>query len=173
VGSNSSISQVLIQLEERVEHHRERQSFHAEQESFHRERAAHHAAALEAALAHLGDFKTASAAAGELLERDRSAAPPPAEPEVDAELDNLRRPLSRMVARVVEGKAPDEIFGPDSVAREVQRRWGAKLRRKVNLRTVATTLRRMALAGRIHQIREGRPSHESLYSKTPPAATPG
>jgi hypothetical protein len=173
VRSNASISQVLIQLEERVEHHRERQAFYAEQEKIHREQAEHHATALEAALAHLEAFRAAADAAGDLLERDKPAAPPPGEPEADAELDNMKRPLSRLVARVVEGKAPEEIFGPGAVAREVQRRWGANLRRKVNLRSVATTLRRMALAGRIHQVREGRPNYESLYSKTVQKAAPG
>ncbi|HWM94738.1 MAG TPA: hypothetical protein VN493_28555 [Thermoanaerobaculia bacterium] len=75
MASNLSIAQMLKQLEERVAHHRERQTFHAEQEMLHRERTAHHAAGLETAIAHLEAFRAASTAAGDLLERDKPAAP--------------------------------------------------------------------------------------------------
>jgi hypothetical protein len=161
-----SIAQRLKQLEERVAHHRERQAFHAEKEMLHRERAAFHAAGFETAAEHLEAFKAAAMAADDLLQRDKSAAPPPPEPEVDPELDK-KRSLSRMIARVIEGKAVEETFGALAVTREIQQRWGAKLRRKADPRSVAVTLRRWSLAGRIHQVREGRAHYESLYSKAP------
>ena len=78
-----------------------------------------------------------------------------------------------MITRVLDGKAPDEAFGPSTVTKEINRRWGAKLRRKVNKRTVAATLRRWALRGRIHRTREGRAHHEALYVKRAPAAAKG
>lgn len=167
MGSSLSIDQMLKQLEERVDHHRERQKFHSEQEMLHRERTEHHTAGLETAMAHLEAFRAAASAAGDLLERDKSAAPPPAEPNLDADLTK-KRSLSRMVARVLEGLAPDETFGARSVTREIQKRWGEKLRRRPDPRSVAANLRRWAFAGRIHQVREGRAHYESLYRKTPP-----
>jgi len=67
----------------------------------------------------------------------------PSDLEADPELDQ-RRSLSRMVARVVEGRAPDEAFGARSVTREILQRWGAKMRRKPDSRSVAAALRRRA-----------------------------
>ncbi len=78
-----------------------------------------------------------------------------------------------MIARLLEGKAADEVFGPSAVTKEVHERWGAKLRRKVDPRTVAATLRRWAVAGRIHRTREGRAHYESLYVKRAPATAAG
>lgn len=164
---NLSLAQMLAQLEKKVALHRERQGFHAEQEALHRDKAVHHASELETALARLEALRAAAEAAGELLERDKAAAPPPA--EADDTLDVRRkRALSRMVGRVLEGLRPDETFGATSVTRSIEERWGAKLRRRPDPRSVAAALRRRALAGRIHQVREGRAHYESLYRKTPP-----
>ena len=170
---NLSIAQMLASLETKVALHRERKQFHAEQEAIHREQTALHATELDNALARLEAFRSAAEAAGELLEHAKLAATPPAQPDLD-DADLVRkRSLSRMTARVVEGKSPDEVFGARAVTREIQERWGAKLRRRPDPRSVAATLRRWAAAGRIHQVREGRSYYESLYTRQPPkAATP-
>src|SRR5215210_2175583 len=102
MGLNLSVDQMLAQLDTKVAHHRERQAFHAEQEVLHRDKLAHHAAALEIALAHLESFRAAATAAGELLDLDKASAPP--EPDVDVEFTR-KRSLSRMVSRVLEGRA--------------------------------------------------------------------
>lgn len=117
-------------------------------------------------------FSVAAAAAGELLDRARPGAPPQAAKDTDEDLGK-GRPLSRMIARVLEDKRPDEVFGPSGVTHEINKRWGPKLRRKPDPRTVAATLRRWAVAGRIHRTREGRAHYESLYVKKAPAAGPG
>jgi hypothetical protein len=162
---NLSIAQMLANLETKVAHHRERKHFHAEQEATHGEQTAFHAAELDNALARLDAFRSAAEAAGELLEHARLAAQPAAQPDLD-DADLIRkRSLSRMVARVVEGLPPDQTFGARSVTREIQERWGAKLRRRPDPRSVAATLRRWAASGRIHQVREGRAYYESLYRK--------
>ena len=135
------------------------------------EQTALHTSEIETALAHLEAFRASAAAIGEILARDKSTAPPPAEPEMPA-AQGRKRTLSRMIARVLEGRAPDEVFGARSVTQEIQVRWGAKLRRRPDPRSVAATLRRWGAAGRIHQVREGRAYYESLYRKTPPADTP-
>jgi len=162
---NLSIAQMLANLETKVALHRERKQFHAEQEAIHREQTAIHAAELDNALARLEAFRSAAEAAGELLEHAKLAAAPPSLPDLgDADLIR-KRSLSRMVARVLEGLSPDQTFGAKTVTREIQERWGAKLRRRPDPRSVAATLRRWALAGRIHQVREGRSYYESLYRK--------
>lgn len=106
-------------------------------------------------------FRTAAANADELLARLGRVAT-----AADADEDlGPGRPLSRMIARVVEDKAPGETFGPKTVTLEIRKRWGAKLRTKVDPRNVAATLRRWALRGRIQRTREGRARYESLYVK--------
>jgi len=164
MGSKLSIDQVLEQLEAKIAHHRESQAFHAQQEVLHREQAALHAGELATAIERFEAFRAASEAAGELLDRSRPGAAAQAAKDADMDLGK-GRPLSAMIARVIEGKAADETFGPSVVTKEINERWGAKLRRKVDPRTVAATLRRWAAAGRIHQTREGRAYYESLYVK--------
>ncbi|HEY7213253.1 MAG TPA: hypothetical protein VIC28_01425 [Thermoanaerobaculia bacterium] len=164
-----SVDRIVAQLETKIAHHKERQAFHAEHEAFHREQAGLHGAELESAVNLLQAFRAASGAAEELIARSHPAA---ASAESDAELDVTRgRALSRMITRVLDAKAPNEAFGPSAVTKEINKRWGAKLRRKVNKRTVAATLRRWAVRGRIHRTREGRARYESLYVKRAPVAT--
>jgi len=164
---NLSIAQMLANLETKVALHRERKHFHAEQEAIHREQTALHTAELDNALARLEAFRSAAEAAGELLDHAKLVALPPEQPDLD-DADLIRkRSLSRMVARVVEGMPADQTFGARSVTREIQERWGAKLRRRPDPRSVAAALRRWALAGRIHQVRAGRSYYESLYRKVP------
>jgi hypothetical protein len=162
---NLSVSQVLAQLEARVAHHQKQQALHAEKEAAHRDKAEFHQARLDAAQAHLEAFRAASVAAGDLLESDKSVAAPPAWPADEIEV-NRKRALNRMMARVLEDLEPDATFGATSLTRVIQARWGAKLRRQPDPRSVATTLRRWAAAGGIVQVREGRAHHEGLYRKT-------
>ena len=75
--------------------------------------------------------------------------------------------LSKLVARVVAGKGPIEAFGATEITREIQERYGARLKRKIDVRSIAAKLRRMARIRQIHQLREGRAFHEALYSLTP------
>ena len=165
MASKLSIEQMLAHLEEKVAHHRERQAFHAEQEALHHDQAALHSTGLNDALSRLEAFRAASLSAEEILERDKVPTRPAPEPR---EADFLKkRPLSRMVEKVLEGRPDDQTFGARSITREIQERWGAKLRRRPDPRTVAATLRRWAASGKIHQVREGRSYYESLYRKAP------
>lgn len=165
-----SLSQMLAQLETKVAHHRERRSFHGEQEALHRERAAHHGAELEAALGRLEALQTAADSAGELLGRDKAAWRASAVNAADEALDvSGKRSLSRMLAEVVKSLPATEVFGAQTVTRSIVERWGTKLRRPPDSRSVSSTLRRWAQAGRIHQVRVGRSHHEALYRKSPPA----
>ena len=164
---NLSIGQMLAELETKVAHHRERKDFHAAQEALHREQTVLHETELDKALARLEAFRSAAEAAGELLDQARLAARPSPRPDLDPGDLIRKRSLSRMVARVVEDLPPDQTFGARAVTREIQERWGAKLRRRPDPRSVAATLRRWAASGRIHQVREGRSYYEGLYRKAP------
>jgi hypothetical protein len=73
--------------------------------------------------------------------------------------------LSRLIAHVLEDKAPDEPFGASAVTEEIHQHWGGKLRRKVNPRSVSSALRRWAAAGHLHRTRDGRSHRETLYVK--------
>src|SRR5262245_32446546 len=109
MGSSLSIDQMLSQLETKIAPHRDRQAFHSKQEAFHREQAALHAAELATSVERFEAFSTAAAAAGELLDRSRPGAPPQSNKDADEDLGK-GRPLSRMIARVLEDKKPGEVF---------------------------------------------------------------
>jgi hypothetical protein len=80
--------------------------------------------------------------------------------------------LGRLVAWVVANRPEGERFGPKLVAHEITRRFPKALRRRVDPPAVSIVLRRMSAARRIHQVREGKPNHEALYTRgpQPPAA---
>lgn len=164
MSQNLSIAQMMAQLEARVAHHEKQEALHSEQEALYRDKAAFHREQLEAARAHLEAFRAASVAAGELLVRDTSVATQEPEPAEDVDV-RKRKALSRIMARVIEELPADAVFGAKSLTWTIRKRWGAKLRRQPDPRSVATTLRRWAQDGRIEQVREGRAHNEGLYRK--------
>lgn len=162
-----SISQMLAELQGQIAYHRQQEEHHAAQEAFHREKRALHAASLQTAMERFEAFEAAAAAAGELVERHR-AATAPAAPTGDVPAWK-RRPVGPLVARVVESRRPEDVFSPSQIAQEVNRHYGAKLRKPVDGRAVSVTLRRLAASGRLHVIRAGTAHREALYSKSRPA----
>lgn len=155
-----SLSEILANLEKRVESLRGEVELHARQEEHHREQRSRLEAELRKAMEHLASFRAAAATAEEL---DLPApAPPPPPPEEDL---GPRPTLAKMVARVVAGRPEGERFGPRSVAQEVNRRFRKELRRPLEPPDASVVLRRLSAAGRIHQVREGKANHEALYVK--------
>src|SRR5262245_5863014 len=156
-----SASRLLTDLEALVKHHESQEAHHAEREAFHREKRAHHAAELQTAREGLAAYRSAAEAAGDLMARAQIPTAslvddlPPGEPVI----------VSRLAARVIATKDPAETFGGLSIAREINRRYGKRLRRPASARTVATALRRMAAAGRIVEIEKGRGHREGVYSR--------
>ena len=162
-----SIPDVVARLEAQAALHKEREAFHSQQEAFHRDQRAAHAAELERVSKNLEAFKAAAASAVDLAGR-------PA-PLVATESESLgpgRPKLARMVAQVVRGFGASERFGTKRVTQEIEARFRDVLRGPVDAKLVSITLRRMADAGRIHQVRRGRPHWEALYAKEKPAAAP-
>lgn len=166
--SKLSVEEFLEDLEQQIAHHRDRAAFHTEQEGHHRERREHHTAELAKVTERHDAFKAALEAAGELVTRHRTekSAAKPVQPVQEEALEPGRKPkVSRLVQRVIDGKAPDQAFGAAEVTAEVARRYGKLLSRPVDLRTVAAKLRRLAAAGKLHEVRPGRAHHEALYSR--------
>jgi hypothetical protein len=160
MSTSLSVAEILTRLEAQIAHHRGRQAYHLEQEAFHREQGAQHAAELETLAQRFEAFKTSAAAVLEFS--DLLPAPPPA--LEDFEIG--RKPkISRLIVKVIAGKAAGETFGASGVTAELNRRLGQKLRRPVDPRMVSLALRRFHERGEIRQVREGRPHHEALYSR--------
>ncbi len=157
-----SIEKVLADLQSRIEHHRTKQTFHEAQEAFHQTEKARHAADLQIALDRFETFKAAADAVDELVTR-----PLKEEKAIDDSIPAGKGAvLSKLVARLVAAKAAAETFGATDITHEAQRRYGARLKRPIDVRTVGAKLRRMAQAGHIHQVSEGRAFHEAQYSRT-------
>lgn len=166
MSPEASVTALLANLEEQIAFHRGQEELHARQEELHRERRAFHAAELGKIAGHYEQFKASAAAVAELARQAGGGRP---EPEEEVPAFYGKRPMvSRLVARVVDGKPADASFGAKDVTAEVNRRFGKALRKAVDDRTVAVTLRRMHLAGRIHLVREGKAFHGALYSRTEP-----
>jgi hypothetical protein len=165
-----SIERVLAELEARIEHHRSQEAFHAEQEVFHQQEKVRHAAELKMVEERFATFQAAADAVTGLV-------PPPQEQEaepLEKKIDDSIPPgkgavLSRLVARLVAAKGPTEPFGASDITFEIQQHFGTRLKRKVDVRTVAAKLRRMARSQNIYMTREGRAFHEALYVKELPA----
>lgn len=155
-----SVARMLSELEKRIAHHERLEAVHAQQEIHHREQRALHAAELETARERYAAFKAAADAADELMARARDKpAPeielPPGKPVV----------ISRLVARMIAVKDPEEVFGATALAAEINQRFKGRLRRQVQHRTVGTILRRLARDRYLRVVREGRAVHEALYSR--------
>jgi len=164
-----SIAQLLAELNGRIEHHRSQEAFHAEREAFHQKEKARHTAELQILLERCATFQAAADAVGELVARPQEQGKKKIDDSIPAGKGAV---LSKLVARLVAAQGPIEPFGANAITWELQERYGARLKRKVSVRTVAAKLRRMAQAGLIHQLREGRAFYEALYSRTPGGGEP-
>jgi hypothetical protein len=158
-----SIERVLADLQGRIDHHRTKQAFHEAQEAFHQAEKARHAADLQIVLERFETFKAAADAVDELVASPLKEEKAAIDDSIPAGKSAV---LSKLIARLVAAKAADQTFGATEITREAQQRYGARLKRPVDVRNVGAKLRRMAQAGQIHQVREGRAFHEALYSRT-------
>jgi len=156
MSSDLSIGQVLTDLEAQIKQLESEEAFHARQEAFHQEQRALRAGELAPIRERYEAFKAAAEAAGELVRRvkvegaDESA--PPAT-------------ISKMIARILEGKVDGEKLTATSMAMEVNQVFAKRLRRPVSRRTVSVALGRLAGLGRIHIVQGGKAFHEAIYAK--------
>ena len=167
MGSNLSVAETLAHLEAKLAYHKEQRELHTAQEALHAEQKEKHDEEHRRTLERFEAFKAASAAVGELLV-DVKPAPPPAAP-VDEEIRSGGwRWVSKLMLRVMDGLAPDEVFGASRLIDEIETRWGDRLRKPLQPRSVSSTLRRWGAEGFIHLVRDGTSHYESLYTKEPP-----
>ena len=162
MSRNLSVAQILADLETQIAYFEAQVPFHSRQEAVHRgerERC-------ESELANLREryeaFKTASAAAGEVVQRGRG--PGGRAPEVEKD-DGRPTSTKNLIARVVSAKTQEDIFGATAVAQEVNQRFAKRLHQPVNVRSVSVTLSRLASEGVLKIVREGKAHHEALYSR--------
>lgn len=165
--SDVSVARLLSELEKKVEMHRERQAFHAEQAAAHEAQRALHEAELQRAVERFEALRAAVTAAGEVLtpppgEAPREA-PPPSEP--DDIPPGKGAVFARLVDRIVARKEPGEVFGATEITHLLNGHYSARLGRRVDSRTVAQKLRRMALDHRLVRVREGKSFYEALYRR--------
>jgi len=165
-----SIERVLTELEARIKHLRSQEAFHAEQEAFHQKEKVRLAEELKMVEERFEAFQAAAEAVTGLVSSSLDQKEEKEEKKIDDSIPPGKGAvLSRLVARMVAAKGPTEPFGAADITFEIRQRFGTRLKRKIDVRTVAAKLRRMAKSGLIHQIREGRSFHEAMYVKEPPA----
>lgn len=157
-----SVAQILADLETQIARGESQEAFHAQQEILHREQRAQSAAELLKLRERYEAFKAAAAAAEEVVTRAPVEDPARREDE-DARFEITT--VSKLVARVVEGRTG--AFGATAVAQEINQRFGRRLHRPPDSRTVSVTLRRLNTMRRIYLVREGRAFHEALYAWGP------
>jgi hypothetical protein len=76
--------------------------------------------------------------------------------------------LSRLISAVIADKRGDEPFNATRLAQEIDRRFGKRLGRRVDPRSVASQLRRLFQRGTIHQIQKGQAHREAVFSRERP-----
>lgn len=168
MGPNLSVAEMLAHLQKKIAYHKEQEEEYARQEALNGEKRAFHEAEHRKAVERFEALQTASAAAGELLaDVLAEVKPQPARPAAPPE--EIRAGdwhwVAKLLLRVIEAKAPGEVFSASSLVAEIQQLWGSKLRHRIDPRTAQVTLRRWALRGRLAIAREGRSRHESLYTR--------
>ncbi|HZF07172.1 MAG TPA: hypothetical protein VFE33_00125 [Thermoanaerobaculia bacterium] len=157
-----SVAQILADLAAQIARVESQEAFHAQQEVLHREQRAQSAADLLKLQERYEAFKAAAVAAEEVVTRAPVADPVRQEDE-DARVQITT--VSKLVARVAEARTG--TFGPTAVAQEINQRFGRRLGRPLDTRTVSVTLRRLSAMKRIHLVREGKAFHEALYAPGP------
>jgi hypothetical protein len=178
MSANLPIAAVLNDLTRQIEHWQRQEELHAEQaehhgrqQLFHQERREEAAAELEVLRARHEAFRAAAEAAGEVVGRPTGDAAPAAAAAADEpDLPRVRRTgrvvLIRLLAEVIQGKPPDESFTHASLAREVQARFGHRLRQRVDPRSVSSSLRRLAARGTLETVREGTSHVPAVYRRS-------
>ena len=123
MSSDLSITQVLTDLAAQVKQLESQEAFHAQQEVFHREQRALRAGELETIRERYEAFKAAATAAGELVRRVKVEGADESAPPVT---------ISRMIARIIEGKVNGEKLTPKAMAKEVNQTFAKRLRRPIS-----------------------------------------
>ncbi len=155
-----SIQEILAKLEKEMAFHKEQADHHAEREAFHRDRRASHTAEYENVARHYEAFKTSAGAAAEIAARvaAESPPPPPAAPVTP------KRP-NELVARLVATLPAGEVYTPERIAAEVNRRYRDELKKPLTVPTASTILRRMLKIHWVRLVKKGTAHIQAVYTK--------
>jgi hypothetical protein len=115
---------------------------------------------IEAATRHLEELQEIAERLHEVVKRTQAVLP-----ETDEQILGRKPKLSKAMDRVLVIWPLDVSFTATSLAAEIQRRYGAVLRRPVSIRAIAAALRRRRDQGILQEVREGRPFEEAEYRK--------
>lgn len=161
------VAEMLARLEAKIAYHKEKGERHAREEAVQAEQRALHEGEHRKAVEQYEVLKSVSAAVGELIADVRL---PPRYPAVLPEKVTRGKGhwIADLLERVIETKAPGEVFCATSLIGEIREIWGSKLRHPIDPRSAATTLRRWAAYGVLDVVRKGRTHHEGLYTKPAP-----
>lgn len=163
MGKKWSIEEIVASLEAEAAVHRKEGALHAEREAFHREKRTHHETELKAIQRRLEEFRTASAAALEIVTR---LAPRQGPPDEGMDIGPASKPrLTRILKSIVAELGTNQVFGPAWLAAEANRRFGDKLRKPVTSQQMSDVLRRLARTGRLRQVRKGKGRYEARFSR--------
>jgi hypothetical protein len=159
----ASLAELLADLAAKLAFHQREEQRCAEQEAELRERKDFHATERERVSRTYDALRTSVAAAQEIAARPVATAAP-------VDLGTRSNPkLTRMIAHVLADLPPDAQLGARSVTAAINRRFGPHLRKPAHPERVSIALRRLSEAGKLHRLRKGKPHHEALYSRQPPA----
>jgi fumarylacetoacetate (FAA) hydrolase family protein len=163
MSSSLPIAEMIARLETKIALHREKEELHAKEEAVHAQQRALHGAEHRKAAEQLEALKAVSAAVGELIADVRPVLRAGTLPE------KVKRGkghwISDLLERVIEAKAPGEVFGATSLIAEIGGLWGPQLRHRIDSRSAAATLRRWAAYGLLDVVRKGTSHREGLYTK--------
>jgi len=167
MDTRMSLADVLARLDQQIGYHREQEAFHAGHEAFHHEQRSIHAGELEQLTRHFEAVKAAAAATADLVARSPAAGS--TAPAIDEVLGRGRRlRLARVIAKLVARKGPQEVFGARSIAAELTRFYGDRLRGPVTERRVSVSLRWLASSKQIFRVTKGGPYREGHYVRERP-----
>ena len=158
MSAKQSIADVLADLEAQIAQLEQQVELHAQQEVYHREQKEQSAAKLETVSRGYQEFKQT---AGKVLEL--TAARPARRREDDGPDLGGKPRLSRVLDAVLEDKTAGETFTADQVIREMLARFGRKLDRGIDPRSVAAQLRRLHQRGKLRLVQAGRSHHQAVY----------
>lgn len=158
-----NVAEMIARLERKIELHKEQEELHAREEAAHAQQRALHGAELRKAVEQLEALRAVSAAVAETIADVRLAPRPSALPEKVAR--GKGHWIADLLERVIETKAPGEVFGATSLIAEIKGLWGPQLRHRIDSRSAAATLRRWAAYGQLDVVRKGTSHREGLYTK--------
>jgi len=165
MSSNLPVAEMIARLETKIALHREREELHAREEAVHAQQRALHGAEHHKAVEQLEALKAVTAAVAELIADVRPAPRLGSVALPEKVTRGKGHWIADLLERVIETKAPGEVFGATSLIAEIQGFWGSQLRQGIDSRSAAATLRRWADYGLLDVVRKGTSHREGLYTK--------